>query len=115
MFAALSCAIEAAPSGNPVQALQAYLKQLVGQRKPATEDFRRLTLSLKQAEQVSGLLWADHVAHLRKERAKEMQAKVIRHGELSMRFQYFVYGDKPKDGRSLYIPMHGGECASAGE
>ena len=67
--AALSCAVEAAPSGNPVQVLQAYLKQPVGQRKPAPEDFRKLTLSLKQAEQVSGLLWADHVAHLRKERA----------------------------------------------
>ena len=111
--AALSCAIEAAPPGNPVQALQAYLKQPVGQRKPATEDFRKLTLSLKQAEQVSGLLWADHLAFLRKERAKEMQAKVIRHGELSMRFEYSVYGDKPKGGRSLYVSMHGGGNAPA--
>ena len=25
-----------------------------------------------------------------------------------MRFEYVVYGDKPKDGRSLYISMHGG-------
>ena len=111
--AALSCAIEAAPSGNPVQALQAYLKQPVGQRKPATEDFRKLTLSQKQAEQVSGLLWADHLASLRKERAKEMQAKVIRHGEFSMRFEYVVYGDKPKGGRSLYVSMHGGGNAPA--
>ena len=101
VWVALSCGVVAAPPGNPVKALQAYLKQPVGQRKPATEDFRKLTLSLKQAEQVSGLLWADHVAHLRKERAKEIQAKVIRYGDLSMRFEYVVYGNKPKDGRSL--------------
>ena len=113
VWVVLSCVVVAALPGNPVQALQAYLKLPVGQRKPATEDFRKLTLSLKQAEQVSGLLWADHVAHLRKERAKEMQAKVIRRGELSMRFEYVVYGDKPKDGRSLYISMHGGGNAPA--
>ena len=113
VWVALSCGVEAAPPGNPVQVLQAYLKQPVGQRKPTTEGFRNLTLSLKQAEQVSGLLWADHVASLRKERAKEMQAKVIRRGELSMRFEYYVYGDKPKDGRSLYISMHGGGNAPA--
>ena len=33
---------------------------------------------------------------------------VIMHGDLEMPFEYFVYGDKPKDGRSLFISMHGG-------
>ncbi len=37
-----------------------------------------------------------------------MKTKVIRHDNLTMPFEFFIYGKKPKDGRSLYISMHGG-------
>lgn len=36
------------------------------------------------------------------------QTKTITQDSLTMRFKFRVYGDKPADGRSLYISMHGG-------
>ena len=42
-----------------------------------------------------------------------MKNKIIKLGNLSMRFEFFVYGDQPKAGRSLFISMHGGGQAPA--
>ena len=58
-------------------------------------------------------LWAQHVERVRRERAAEMQAKLLRIGELEMRFDYRVFGDAPAGGRSLWISMHGGGGAPA--
>lgn len=74
--------------------------------------------SLLEAAMVSGasskvlspsdLLWDQHVARIKVERAAEMAAKELTLGDLKMPFAYKVFGDKPKGGRSLYISMHGG-------
>jgi pimeloyl-ACP methyl ester carboxylesterase len=41
------------------------------------------------------------------------EQKEIRYDSLIMRFDYKVFGEKPKDGRSLYISLHGGGNAPA--
>ena len=53
-------------------------------------------------------LWTDHAAWIRATRAAEMQARELTDGKLKMPFYYKVFGDKPKDGRAMYISMHGG-------
>jgi len=40
--------------------------------------------------------------------ATEWRDKLIVRDTLSMRFEYKVFGEKPADGRSLYISLHGG-------
>lgn len=58
-------------------------------------------------------LLEEHVARVRRERAEEMDAKVLRIGELAMPFDFTVFGDEPEDGHSLWISMHGGGGAPA--
>jgi len=40
-----------------------------------------------------------------------MKEHVIREGKLEMPFAYKIFGEKPKNGRSLFISMHGGGSA----
>lgn len=54
------------------------------------------------------LLWEEHKTRLLVERAKEMEAKELSHGELRFRFAYKTFGEAPEGGHSLYISMHGG-------
>ncbi|MES2827016.1 MAG: alpha/beta hydrolase [Bacteroidota bacterium] len=46
---------------------------------------------------------------LQKAKAKRnWESKIITYGNYSMKFEYRIIGDAPKDGRSLYISLHGG-------
>lgn len=38
----------------------------------------------------------------------EWSARELTNGEYKMKFYYKVFGDKPEDGRAMYISMHGG-------
>ncbi len=104
-------AADASPQGSSaaVAALKKYLQQ-DRETRPAIEKetFASVPLTRTDANAAQGMLWEDHVAGIRKTRAKEMKELVIRDGNLAMPFFFQVYGDKPKDGRSLFISMHGG-------
>lgn len=55
-------------------------------------------------------LWANLSQQERNnpDRILEMENRSISYGEVSMDFVYFIIGDKPANGRSLYIALHGG-------
>ncbi|MDA7864870.1 dienelactone hydrolase family protein [bacterium] len=94
---------------TPVQALKNFLSQPSGQRENiADQAFSTQSLSKVEAKQASKLLWDDHVATIREERKQEMEAGKIVQGNMTMPFVYRAFGKKPKNGRSLYISMHGG-------
>ena len=96
-------------SRDAVQSLDRHLKTAREVRPNIkTQNFLKIALTKVDAVKARNLLWADRIDFLRKDRSMEMKSKVIRHGDLEMPFEYFVYGDKPKDGRSLFISMHGG-------
>jgi len=40
--------------------------------------------------------------------------KIVTQGTMKMKFAYRILGDKPKDGRSLYLSLHGGGNTSPG-
>ena len=75
--------------------------------------FAKQELGKAEAQEISKLLWSEYVARTKKERAAEWKRKVIELDDLKMKFEYKVFGDKPENGRSLYISMHGGGGAPA--
>ena len=54
-----------------------------------------------------------HATYVRVTRAAEVKEHVLKEGKLAMPFFYKTFGEKPKDGRSLWISMHGGGGAPA--
>jgi hypothetical protein len=96
-------------SRDPVQSLTDFLAKSRAERGVLTaQSFATLPLTSADADRAAELLWEDHVSAIRSERKQEMEAKTIVQGDLKMPFFYRVFGDKPKNGRSLYISMHGG-------
>ena len=74
----------------------------------ADQSFADTKLTSEQAKQISKKLWDDHVSQTKKSHKKEWDAKVIQLDDLKMKFEFKVFGEKPKNGRSLFISMHGG-------
>ncbi len=72
-----------------------------------------IPLSKTEAVKAAKLLLQDKISRLRKERLTEWQAKEIKIGNNVMRFEYRKFGPMSKDGRSLYISMHGGGGTTA--
>ncbi len=96
-------------SPSPVDQLKSYLSKPRSERADLKEQkFATTPLTKTQIIAARDLLWNDHVERIRKDRAKEMKDRTLKIGNLQMRFDYKVFGDKPKEGRSLYISMHGG-------
>jgi poly(3-hydroxybutyrate) depolymerase len=99
---------------STIKALTDHLALPKSKRPPLIQQpFATVTLTKAYAMQAQQLLWGDHLTQIRATRAAEMKAKVIEIGKHTMRFEFFVYGQKPKSGRSLFISMHGGGNASA--
>lgn len=102
-------AVPAAPDASPVRQLKQYLSQPFEKRDDiADQEFSSQPLSRTEAKQAAEMLWKDHEDVIRKQRKAEMDSGKIVDGKLSMPFVYRTFGRKPKDGRSLYISMHGG-------
>lgn len=71
------------------------------------------SLNADDCENAKQLLLESHAAQIKEERSKEWEAKKIEMGDLTMKFDYRTFGDKPENGRSLFISMHGGGGAPA--
>jgi transglutaminase-like putative cysteine protease len=96
-------------SATAFKSLLSWLEQPRDKRPPlAKQDFSKAALTKADSAKARKLLWDEHVAVIRQDRAEEMKARVLNHGTLKMPFHYTVYGKKPKTGRSLYISLHGG-------
>ncbi|HIG83796.1 MAG TPA: alpha/beta hydrolase [Verrucomicrobia bacterium] len=95
--------------GSPIQSLEEWLSADRGSRKPMPDsEFSKLSLSEEDAVRAKELLWKDHAAMIRETRSEEMKSKSISLGGKTMKFDFIVFGEKPKNGRSLFISMHGG-------
>jgi len=78
-----------------------------------TVDVAAEGLTKPEAVKVARDVMKDHADRLMLERKAEMESKVIELGDLKMPFWYKTFGVAPKDGRSLYISLHGGGGAPA--
>jgi hypothetical protein len=96
-------------SMHAVDQLTKYLQTDPAKRSELSKQgFAAVALTRKHAGDAEKLLWDDHVNRTKKTRAAEMKARVLTDGKVKMPFFYSVTGKKPKNGRSLYISLHGG-------
>jgi len=96
-------------SSGTLEALRRHLAVPAAERPSLAEQpFAKEPLSRAEADTARDLLWADHRARLRRDRAAEMEAKELRQGDLKMPFDYKIFGEADKGKRSLFISMHGG-------
>lgn len=96
-------------SSDTITSLQTWLASPVGAR-PSLEKlpFALAALTKEEAARVAEILWKNHLATQAGELKKEWEAKVITQGKWNLKFDYTIFGEKPKTGRSLYISLHGG-------
>ncbi|MCP4377279.1 MAG: hypothetical protein GY794_14020 [bacterium] len=96
-------------SMHAVDQLKTYLKSATDKRPPmAAQEFATVALTAKDAAEAQRILWDDHVQRIRQTRAAEMKSRILTVKGAKMPFYYSVTGKAPKNGRSLYISMHGG-------
>ena len=76
------------------------------------QTFADKPLSKKDAESAAAMIYQYVVKNDSVRRNGFIEAKALSHGKYKMPFTYKIFGDKPVDGRSLYISMHGGGATS---
>ena len=79
-----------------------------GNAKTVSGDAPDKKLSAKAAAEYSQTLTAQWIADSKIATADVFNDKVAKDGELRMPLWWAVYGEKPADGYSLYISLHGG-------
>jgi poly(3-hydroxybutyrate) depolymerase len=82
----------------------------------AAGDFAKYATTSLTKDDVSkalAILLDRRIAEVKATREAEVKDRRIKLGDLEMPFAYKVFGEKPKEGRSLFISMHGGGGAPA--
>jgi dienelactone hydrolase len=75
--------------------------------------FSKIPLSKKEALEATQILTKYHQQKYEQRYGSCWDNRELKINERSMKFYYNVFGDKPKDGRSLFISLHGGGEAPA--
>lgn len=91
-----------------IDALQRWAEQNPAKIELQNEFFAQKNLTADEAEKAAILLesqWREQMKQLHKE---ALENETFKRGRLQMKFKAITYGEKPADGRSLYISMHGG-------
>lgn len=91
-----------------IDALQRWAEQNPAKIELQNEPFAQKNLTADEAEKAAALLesqWREQMKQLHKE---ALENETFKRGRLQMKFKAITYGEKPSDGRSLYISMHGG-------
>lgn len=101
-------------SNRAVEALQTWLQKPLEERADTvSEAFASVPLTKEDAQTAKELLWNNYQEQIRAKYRSSWETKQFQHEEFIMKIEYKTFGDKPKDGRSLYISMHGGGNAPA--
>ncbi|TDH28612.1 alpha/beta hydrolase [Segetibacter sp. 3557_3] len=94
--------------------LQSWLRAPAGKRAPISAvKFSNKPLSKQEAASATSLLLEDAYRMLRVGLEKQWKNKAIISDNDTLRFEYKIFGEKPSQGRSLFISMHGGGNAAA--
>ena len=105
--------MDEAASQGAVAGLKGFLAKAAAERGPLEkEGFAGVGLTKADAALATGMLWADH-GLIKAERAAEVKVRELTLGEFKMPFLYTIFGEKPANGRALFISMHGGGNAPA--
>ena len=91
-----------------IDALQRWAEQNPAKNELQNEPFAQKNLTADEADKAAALLesqWREQMKQLHKE---ALENETFKRGRLQMKFKAITYGEKPADGRSRYISMHGG-------
>ena len=91
-----------------IDALQRWTEQNPARTELQNESFAKTSLTADETIKAAALLesqWREQMKQLHKD---ALENEVFKCGRLQMKFKAITYGEKPADGRSLYISMHGG-------
>src|SRR5262245_31406826 len=100
---ALTLGADQAGSQRAVAELEAWLQSPASERVNIQQKaFTDVALTREDAERAAKLLWMDHAVRIRAERADEMKTCELQLGDLKMKFDVKLFGEKPAGGRSLY-------------
>ena len=72
------------------------------------ESVLKTPLTKVDAEKAAKLIWSKHSEKVKPEREAELKSGKLEIGDKAMPFTYKKFGEKPKNGHSLWISMHGG-------
>lgn len=76
--------------------------------KIESSDWTNAHLSKEQAIEARKILWKWFKGSYKKSREESYKSKVIKLADKTMKYEFKVFGEKPANGRSLFITMHGG-------
>ncbi|MBR4249474.1 MAG: hypothetical protein IKQ24_04910, partial [Verrucomicrobia bacterium] len=79
-----------------------------GENVSRPDSLNAAELTAPEAAEAAEVLFKEYQKELKKNFGPEWGKKVLKKGDLEMPFDIRLFGDKPEDGRSLYISMHGG-------
>ena len=92
-----------------IEQLKEWIALPISERNLITDNkFSNMPISKSEAEEAQVIIWQDHMSLIKSQRLNEMKNKRIKIGDKTLKFDFLIYGEKPKSGRSLYISMHGG-------
>ncbi|MFN3192338.1 MAG: transglutaminase domain-containing protein [Aureliella sp.] len=77
----------------------------------ASKNEETASLSKQQADDLINQLWKAYSDAEKEDRRIENESREIKIGNRTMPFWYKVFGEKPDNGRRLFISMHGGGSA----
>ena len=101
-----------AGKAQPIEALRAWLKQSPEMRNELTkETFAQQALSKEEVQIVSKILDSLWRQKIQIQYVESVKKGVFTWNNLQMKLGGRFYGEKPEDGYSLYISMHGGGSA----
>jgi pimeloyl-ACP methyl ester carboxylesterase len=104
-----SAGAQQADAPSPLDSLAEYLALNRSDRPLlAEQSFAHLALDRSQTQRARQALISDREAWVRESRAAEIAAGEIAVDDLRMRFSLKMFGERPAQGRSLYISLHGG-------
>ncbi len=108
----LAANLSAADDGKSAAALKSLKAALDAKPKSLSElsakGFADVPLTKTDAATSRKLLWNAHAAIIKAERTKEIEDRKLTDDKLEMKFAFTAFGETPKDGRSLWISLHGG-------
>jgi hypothetical protein len=103
--------VDSSESAKAVEQLKEFL-EANGENLQA-QQFTKTPLTKADAATAKQLLWQKRMEEIKKDTSDEIKNKAIKYNELVLKFDFTTFGEKPDDGHSLYISLHGGGGAPA--
>ena len=110
MFSTLC--LQQAAQGQTIEALQKWESSNSAKiEELANQEFANKALSSAEAAKAAAILEQKWLKNAQQNYTQALNDNVITHNNLTLKFVKRVLGEKPADGYSLYISMHGGGSA----